>query len=706
MSNETGWIQNMRTRYARRTSLIGILLTLLAAGCCAVPSTARELPAPDRANDGGAEAYVRWIETCMDDIEKRLPAITRSAEEAARLYVDVPEGYGIRAEGEPGLSGEPIGRSGGIMEMNFARGRTIRLIFPQTPEEVRRWATREDAPRSAVVFAPWWMVKQAQLPKAATTAIVVTHHAESGGLLACEEGRRLVPIDRAGGAVALWVWTGEFVAACTRRGKMPSIYLGYSVPGGKERAERIMKSGNLKFHSTKPPPVEAGLLGKAYLGALRKDVSDVWRHERADIRQLAAKAVTTLKSGRRCFLIRMTHIQSGRRSDAPFDPGYFVPMSEKWKVRRPKEGLQPCDLVFCVNFDDLWPIAEEAARMRTDGALLAWSFSGWRTEAGHGMQAIGRDELFIDQRWDFGDAVVEVPGYDIKILPTSGIIAESVLRMVEAEMVRITDGKRASELRPSACVLDAAPAIRPQSAQYAPGRTLDVYRTLPARVDGAKRPAIVLIHGGGWSGGTRDLLAPHARWFAGKGLVAVNISYRLTAAPGVRLPDCVADAQAAVAWVRAHAADWGIDPARIAVAGESAGGHLAACAGLMAPQPARANALILFNPVIDTASADGWRMDASYTADERRALSPAHHVAAGAPPTLVVHGEVDKVTPIRGSERFVDAMRKARNKVEFVRLPDAGHAFLLPGYGEPETINRALAETERWLTGLGYLRAR
>ena len=68
---------------------------------------------------------------------------------------------------------------------------------------------------STVIFAPGWMVKQAQLPKAATNAIVVTHHAESDGLLAGQEGRRLVPIDRAAGAVALWVWTGEFVAACT-----------------------------------------------------------------------------------------------------------------------------------------------------------------------------------------------------------------------------------------------------------------------------------------------------------------------------------------------------------------------------------------------------------------------------------------------------------------------------------------------------------
>jgi hypothetical protein len=82
------------------------------------------------------------------------------------------------------VSGEPLGRSGGIMEMNFARGRIIRLVFQETPEDVKRWATRENVPGSTVVFAPGWMVKQARLCKAVNSAIAVTHHAESGGLLA------------------------------------------------------------------------------------------------------------------------------------------------------------------------------------------------------------------------------------------------------------------------------------------------------------------------------------------------------------------------------------------------------------------------------------------------------------------------------------------------------------------------------------------
>jgi len=77
---------------------------------------------------------------------------------------------------------------------------------------------------------------------------------------------------------------------------------------------------------------------------------------------------------------------------------------------------------------------------------------------------VGKDESFIDQHWKLGDAVVEVPGYDIKILPTSGVVTETILRMVESEIVRIAAGRLASEIRPapgrSAGTSDAKPAQR------------------------------------------------------------------------------------------------------------------------------------------------------------------------------------------------------------------------------------------------------
>ena len=106
--------------------------------------------------------------------------------------------------------------------------------------------------------------------------------------------------------------------------------------------------------------------------------------------------------------------------------------------------------------------------------------------------------------------------------------------------------------------------------------TLDVhYLKNPADL----RPALVLIHGGGWQGLTKEYLSWLAEDAAKRGYVVFNINYRL--AQQAKYPAAVEDCQAAVRWVKAHALVYKIDPARLAVWGESAGGHLASMVGLL-----------------------------------------------------------------------------------------------------------------------------
>jgi acetyl esterase/lipase len=125
----------------------------------------------------------------------------------------------------------------------------------------------------------------------------------------------------------------------------------------------------------------------------------------------------------------------------------------------------------------------------------------------------------------------------------------------------------------------------------------------------ARRPAILLIHGGGWGGGKPALMARHARWFAARGWVAVVVSYRLTARPGVTPHDCVRDCAAAMRWLRGNAERLGVDPARVAAAGDSAGGHLAAALATLPEldHAAVPDAVVLWNPITDTA-ATGWNL--------------------------------------------------------------------------------------------------
>lgn len=206
---------------------------------------------------------------------------------------------------------------------------------------------------------------------------------------------------------------------------------------------------------------------------------------------------------------------------------------------------------------------------------------------------------------------------------------------------------------------------------------LDLFGTQP---DGkAPRAAIVLFHGGGWSMGEASWIYPTARLLAEQGLVAVSVEYRLSDQETVTPFDAVADARAAIRWVRANAATLGVDPARVAAGGISAGGHLAASTAVFdepggAPSSARPDLLVLWSPAVAVAD-DGWFAKLSGGPAQAAALSPDRHVRAGLPPTILLQGEEDSVTPAKGAARFCERMRDAGNSCELVLYPGVGHLF-------------------------------
>lgn len=223
-----------------------------------------------------------------------------------------------------------------------------------------------------------------------------------------------------------------------------------------------------------------------------------------------------------------------------------------------------------------------------------------------------------------------------------------------------------------------------------------------------KRPCFLTIHGGGWTGGTPRRQYPFAAHYAKLGWVGISIEYRLhSSKTGVAVSDCVKDARSAARYVRAHAAELGIDPQKIVINGGSAGGHLAAstalCDGLDAEgEDAKIstvpNALVLFFPVIDT-SKEGY---GNAKCGERwQELSPLHRVKAGVPPTLIFHGTGDTVTPFKGAKAFQDAMRKAGNRCELVINEGGAHGYLMR---KPELVEDTLRQTDSFLTSLGLLK--
>lgn len=199
-----------------------------------------------------------------------------------------------------------------------------------------------------------------------------------------------------------------------------------------------------------------------------------------------------------------------------------------------------------------------------------------------------------------------------------------------------------------------------------------------------RRACFVTIHGGGWTGGVPKRMYAFAAHYADLGLVGISIQYRLhDPKTGVSVFDCTQDARSAVRYVKAHAAELGIDPAKLIVSGGSAGGHLAAATALfddvnaetddksISPTPA---ALVLLFPVIDT-SKEGYGQ--AKIGDRWQELSPVHHVRAGLPPTITFHGTGDTVTPFAGAKAFHEAMLKAGNRSELVINDGGAHGYLM-----------------------------
>ncbi|WP_370375115.1 alpha/beta hydrolase fold domain-containing protein [Mycolicibacterium sp. CR10] len=230
-----------------------------------------------------------------------------------------------------------------------------------------------------------------------------------------------------------------------------------------------------------------------------------------------------------------------------------------------------------------------------------------------------------------------------------------------------------------------------------PGQLLDVWRredlTGPA-------PVLVFIPGGAWIFGSRALqgheLMAH---LAELGWVCLSMQYRTS--PKHRWPRQIIDVKAAIAWARANSHHYGGDRSFVAVAGCSAGGHMATLVGLTpgdkqweAGLPASADTSV--DAVVSVYGRYDWEdgstperarfMDflervvvkrrQSRHPDVFRDASPLARVNAGAPPFFVLHGDSDVIIPVEEARGFVERLRAvSRNPVGYVELPGTGHGF-------------------------------
>lgn len=233
------------------------------------------------------------------------------------------------------------------------------------------------------------------------------------------------------------------------------------------------------------------------------------------------------------------------------------------------------------------------------------------------------------------------------------------------------------------------------------------------RKPGTKSPAVVFFFGGGWIFGDIRRFQTQATHLALRGMVTVLADYRVKCRHGSTIMDSVADAKSAMRWVRDHADELGIDPTRIAASGSSAGGHLAAATALIpgfddprGPSDktidARPNALILYNPGLDTgskAAADKIAALVGKEAAERgRELSPLDHLDRGLPPTIIFQGTADTLTPPETAKAFCFRAKALKFQCDVVSYPGAPHGFTEAWLGLEDASLGLKTEVWQWDT--------
>ena len=221
----------------------------------------------------------------------------------------------------------------------------------------------------------------------------------------------------------------------------------------------------------------------------------------------------------------------------------------------------------------------------------------------------------------------------------------------------------------------SGPMALPDSMVYheVGGRTLRLYLFRPSQ-SGVAAPlnVVLLFHGGGWSAGAPDWTYAAARQFAGWGLAAIPVQYRLTGGDLTPL-DALDDVCTALAWVRAHAGELGLSR-RIAGYGVSAGGHLISATSTVGCRNGAAgpDALLLLSPALDLAR-DQWFGKLLQGRATAVSQSPLEHVRQTTAPTSIIQGAEDVLTPLSGARRYCERLQQHGRTCDLHVYQGLGH---------------------------------
>lgn len=255
-------------------------------------------------------------------------------------------------------------------------------------------------------------------------------------------------------------------------------------------------------------------------------------------------------------------------------------------------------------------------------------------------------------------------------------------------------------------------AVAPQIVSYKKIGDIELNAHIFRAPGDSARPCVIWFFCGGWGGFDPKKVYAHCEYLASRGVTGIAAEVRVRGRHKTSPREAILDGRSVVRWARTHAAEWGIDPQRIAVGGSSAAGVLSACTALLdgldgwneagedATISARPNAVLVLCACLDSTRSK--RLEIFGGVDGALKSSPMHHIVKGAPPMLVIHTRDDASVPFDHAVEFTEKMTAAGNRCELVLWDEGGHGFFGYWDGKNSCFFETLRATDRFLGSLGW----
>jgi hypothetical protein len=360
-----------------------------------------------------SQRYIAMLDRDIDASRMQVGAMTTSAQEAAKRIVD---GGRIWVAGPcEDFQIEAYIRASGLMEL-----RRLGDQMPGAGDVVLYAAAlldEDDAP----VLTTWRGTGAQVIAFGRGDAPVTRFNAgRAAGLMVNDHGeRKLCPTDTVMNAVNLWAWTGEVAAACTRMGTMPTFFQSHGLPEGRTRTKRI---DGMRFHDDMViDPVAPGVLAHAYFDHIQSYLHTLRTTAQPQIKQATQ---WWLAAGDDAQFTAMGHMFPYNFDDtrAPRRATWFKPTEGKPLAEPPAAG----GFVLYIGYQNApAPLVQQA--IDGDFNLV---YASVRPADPRDAPNVMR---FVPT-WPVSDGCVTVPGYDVKILPASGIVNSAIYWSMMAEL--------------------------------------------------------------------------------------------------------------------------------------------------------------------------------------------------------------------------------------------------------------------------------